>query len=56
MIYSEDRLQYKRHMHEKKVEAITHDPFFSRHVGTGTNGYSNKTIMDFIKTEDIKIS
>lgn len=56
MIFREDRLQYKQHMHEKKVESITHDPFFNRHVGTGTNGYSNKTIMDFIKTEDLKIS
>ncbi len=56
MIFREDRLQYKRHIHEKKVEAVTSDPFFSRHVGGSTNGYSNKNIMDFIKTEDIKIS
>jgi len=56
MIFREDRLQYKRHMHEKKIENITNDAFFKRHVGTGTNGYSNKSIMDFIRTEDIKIS
>ena len=56
MIFREDRLQYKRHMQEKKVAAVTSDPFFSRHVGVGTNSYSNKSIMDFIRTEDIKIS
>jgi hypothetical protein len=56
MIYREDRLQYKRHIHEKRVEAVTSDPFFSRHVGGSINGYSNKSIMDFIKTEKVKIS
>jgi len=55
MIFREDRLQYKRHMREKRVEAVTSDPFFSRHVG-GHDRYDNKTIMDFLKTEDIKIS
>ena len=54
MIYREDRLQYKRHMHEKKVESITSDPFFERHVGVGTNSYSNKSIMDFIRTENVE--
>lgn len=56
MIYREDRLQYKRHIQEKKIESVTSDPFFARHVGGSINGYSNKTIMDYIKTEDIKIS
>lgn len=56
MIYREDRLQYKQHLHEKKVEAVTSDPFFNRHVGGSTKGYSNKTMMDYIKTEQVKIS
>ena len=56
MIYREDRLQYKQHIREKRVKSITNDPFFSRHVGTGTNRYSNKSIIDFIKTENTKVS
>jgi hypothetical protein len=56
MVFREDRLQYKRHMHEKKIEQITNDPFFDRHVGVGTDKYSNRTIMDFIRTEKTKIS
>ncbi len=56
MIYREDRLQYKQHIREKRVENVTSDPFFARHVGGSTNGYSNKSIMDFIRTEDVKIS
>lgn len=52
MIYREDRLQFKNHLREKRVAAVTNDDFFSRHVGGGKS-YSNKTIMDFIKTEDI---
>jgi hypothetical protein len=56
MIYREDRLQYRHHMQEKKAKAVTSDPFFERHVGQGTNRYSNKTIIDFIKTEEVKIS
>jgi len=55
MIFREDRLQYKRYMREKRVATVTNDPFFSRHVG-GSNKYDNKTIMDFIKTEEVKIS
>ena len=56
MVFREDRLQYKRHMHEKKVEQITNDPFFDRHVGVGSDKYSGKTIMDYIRTERTKIS
>jgi hypothetical protein len=55
MIFREDRLQYKRHMREKRVEAVTSDPFFSRHVG-GHGRYDNKTIMDFLRTEETKVS
>ena len=55
MIYREDRLQYKTHMHEERVKAVTSDPFFDRHVGV-SNSYSNKSIMDFIRTEEAKIS
>jgi len=53
MIYREDRLQFKTHMREKRTAQVTNDPFFDRHVGEGTNGYSNKNIMDFIKTGEI---
>ena len=56
MIYREDRLQFKNHIHEKKVANVTTDPFFSRHMGSGTNRYSNESIMDFIKTEQTKVS
>lgn len=55
MIYREDRLQFKYHTQQKKVEQVTQDPFFSRHVGNRT-AMNGKTIMDFIKTEQVKIS
>ena len=53
MIYREDRLMFKDHMRKKKVAQVTNDPFFDRHTGGGKS-YSNKKIMDFIKTENIK--
>lgn len=54
MIYREDRLQFKNYAREKKVKAVTSDPFFDRHVGGKQYSYSSKTIMDFIRTEQAK--
>ena len=54
MIYREDRLQFKYRVRERNIKTITDDSFFARHVGKGNNSYSNKTIMDFIRTEDVK--
>lgn len=54
MIYREDKLQLKSRLKEKQAKSVIDDPFFSRHMGAGQNSYSNKKIMDFIKTEDIK--
>lgn len=56
MVYREDRIQYKKTLRDKQVASITADPFFQRHVDPTTNGYSNKSIMDFIRTEKTKIS
>lgn len=53
MIYREDRLQFRNYVTKKQVASVTNDPFFDRHVGS-SKGYSNKKIMDFIKTENIK--
>jgi hypothetical protein len=54
MILREDRLNYKDRLRRKQVAQITGDGFFDRHVGSSQKSYSNRTIMDFIKTEDIK--
>jgi hypothetical protein len=54
MIYREDRLQFKNYVSEKRVKAVTTDPFFDRHIGHENKGYSNRTIMDFIRTEEVK--
>ena len=54
MIYREDRMQFKTHMREKRIAQITSDPFFDRHIGGASKSYSNKTMMDFIKTTNIK--
>jgi hypothetical protein len=53
MIYREDRMQFKTHMREKRTAQVTSDPFFSRHMGE-SKSYSNKSIMDFIKLNDVK--
>jgi len=53
MIYREDRLQFKTHLREKQSATVAGDPFFDRHFG-GTKGYSNKTMMDFIRVNDEK--
>lgn len=54
MIFREDRLQFKYRQDRNKVKAVTSDPFFDRHVGgIHQNGYSNKTMMDFLRTENI---
>lgn len=52
MIYREDRLQYKFRLKEKEIATIANDPFFDRHFN-GSKSYSNKKIIDFIKTEHI---
>ena len=53
MIYREDRLQFKNHLRAKQTATVANDPFFDRHFG-GTKGYSNKTMMDFIKLNNEK--
>ena len=54
MIYREDRLRVKTHMHEKRIAQVANDPFFSRHTGGASNSYSNKTMMDYIKLDKEK--
>ena len=55
MIYREDRLQFKYHTQQKRTMQITSDPFFSRHMGNHSS-HDSKGIMDYIKTEQVKIS
>lgn len=56
MILREDRLNYKDKINKSKTKAVANDQFFDRHInsGHGENGYSNSTILDYIKTESIK--
>ena len=56
MILREDRLNYKDKINKSKTKAVANDQFFDRHInsGYGENGYSNSTILDYIKTESIK--
>lgn len=54
MILREDRLQFKEKINKHKIKTVASDDFFSRHIQEGQKGYSNKKIMDFIKTENIK--
>jgi len=54
MIYREDKLQLKSHLREKQISRIVNDDFFNRHTGSGEKSYSNRKIIDFIKTENIK--
>lgn len=54
MILREDRLQFKSTMNKRRVKQITDDDFLNRHASFGKNGYSNRTMLDFIKTESSK--
>ena len=55
MILREDRLNFREKINKSKIKSVTGDDFFNRHIGEGgRKGYSNKKIMDFIKTENIK--
>lgn len=54
MIMREDRLQFKTRLARKQVADVTGDNFFGRHLGDSGKSYSNRNIMDFIKTEHIK--
>lgn len=57
MILREDRLNYKSRINKSKIKTVVNDDFFSRHVhGHGQNGYSNKTLIDYMKTESMKIN
>jgi hypothetical protein len=53
MILREDRLQFKNKLAKKQIAAVTGDDFFDRHV-SGEKRYSNRNIMDFIRTEETK--
>jgi hypothetical protein len=53
MIYREDRLRLKGKLRQKEIKTLAEDDFFNRHVG-GHKSYSNRKIMDFIKTENKK--
>jgi hypothetical protein len=53
MILREDRLVFKSRLVKKKILQVTNDNFFDRHVGSNQKSYSNRTIIDFIKTEKI---
>ena len=54
MILREDRLNYRDKINKSKIKTVTGDDFFNRHIGEGGKSYSNKKIMDFIKTDNIK--
>ena len=54
MIMREDRLQFKNRLARKQIADVTSDSFFGRHLGDSGKSYSNRNIMDFIKTEHIK--
>lgn len=54
MILREDRLQFRYTTQKEKIKVVTGDAFFDRHVGGANKSYSNKTIMDFIKTDQVK--
>ena len=54
MIFREDRLQFKSRLAKKQIASVTGDNFFGRHLEGLEKSYSNRKILDFIKTEDIK--
>lgn len=56
MILREDRLQFKAKINKVKTKQITQDDFFNRHVGGEQKSYSNRRIIDFIKTERVNLS
>jgi hypothetical protein len=53
MILREDRLTFKDRLARKQITQVTSDPFFDRHVGDAQKSYTNRTIIDFIRTEKI---
>ena len=54
MIMREDRLQFKNKLNKARVKTVSEDDFFNRHIGGEEKSYSNRKIIDFIKTENIK--
>ena len=52
MILREDRLNFRDKINKSKVKTVTGDDFFNRHLGEGGKSYSNKKIMDFLRTEN----
>ena len=56
MILREDRLQFKAKINKVKIKEVSQDDFFSRHLTGTRKGYTNRKIIDFIRTEDIKLN
>jgi hypothetical protein len=54
MILREDRLQFKYKLNKATTKQIAQDNFFDRHYNGSRNSYTNRKIIDFIKTESMK--
>lgn len=53
MILREDRLQFKFKINKAAAKQVSQDDFFDRHFQGSRNSYTNRKIIDFIRTESM---